>query len=332
MQLGQLRRREVITLIGGAAAAWPLAAWAQQQAVPLIGLLSSRSAVESADHVGAFREGLSQAGYVEGQNVTIDYRWADGRYDQLPILASELAARRVTAIAAVGGNVSGLAAKAATGTIPIVFIVGDDPVSLGLVSSLNRPGGNATGMSVFTTELGAKRLEILRELAPNASTIGLLINPNYQGSSRESEEVQTAAKGIGKKIVVLNASNEREIDAAFAAIAQQHVEALLVSADALFVSRRDQLVALAARHSVPAIYDLRDFVAAGGLMSYGTSFLDAYRQVGTYIGRILKGEKPSDLPVQRAVKIDLVINLRTAKALGLTFPITLLGRADEVIE
>jgi len=329
-----VKRREFITLMGGAAAAWPLAVRAQQQAVPLIGLLSSRSAAESANHVGAFREGLSQVGYVEGQNVTIDYRWADGRYDQLPILASELVARRVTAIAAVGGNVSGLAAKAATDTIPIVFIVGDDPVHLGLVSSLNRPGGNATGMSVFTTELGSKRLEILRELVPNASTIGLLINPNYQGSARESEEVQTAAKGIGKEILVLNASNEHEIDAAFSTLTQQHVDALMVSADALFVSRRDQLVALAARHSIPTIYDLRDFVATGGLMSYGTSFVDAYRQVGTYIGRILKGEKPSNLPVQRAVKIeiDLVINLRTAKILGLTFPITLLGRADEVIE
>jgi putative tryptophan/tyrosine transport system substrate-binding protein len=213
-----------------------------------------------------------------------------------------------------------------------VFIVGDDPVHLGLVGSLNRPGGNATGMSVFTTELGSKRLEILHELVPNASTIGLLINPYYQGSARESEEVQTAAKGIGKEILVLNASNEREIDAAFSTLTQQHVDALMVSADALFVSRRDQLVALAARHSMPAIYDLRDFVSAGGLMSYGTSFADAYRQVGTYIGRILKGEKPSNLPVQRAVKIDLVINLRTAKMLGLTFPITLLGRADEVIE
>jgi putative ABC transport system substrate-binding protein len=329
--IATLKRREFITLLGGAAT-WPLAAGAQQQTAPLIGLLSSRSATESANHVGAFREGLSQVGYVEGQNVTIDYRWADGRYDQLPILASELVARRVTAIAAVGGNVSGLAAKAATDTIPIVFIVGDDPVHLGLVSSLNRPGGNATGMSVFTTELGSKRLEILRELVPNASTIGLLINPNYQGSARESEEVQTAAKGIGKEILVLNASNEHEIDAAFSTLTQQHVDALMVSADALFVSRRDQLVALAARHSIPAIYDLRDFVAAGGLMSYGTSFVDAYRQVGTYIGRILKGEKPSNLPVQRAVKIDLVINLRTAKMLGLTFPITLLGRADEVIE
>jgi putative ABC transport system substrate-binding protein len=247
-------------------------------------------------------------------------------------LAAELVARRVNAIAAVGGNVSGLAAKASTDAIPIVFIVGDDPVNLGLVSSLNRPGGNATGMSVFTTELGAKRLEILRELLPNASIVGLLINPNYQGSAREADEVQSAAKGIGQTIAVLNATTEREIEQAFTTFAQQRVQAVLVSADALFVSRRAQLVALAARDSIAAMYDLRDFVTAGGLMSYGTSFLDAYRQVGAYIGRVLSGEKPGDLPVQRAVKIDLVLNLRTAKTLGLTFPITLLGRADEVIE
>jgi putative ABC transport system substrate-binding protein len=243
-----------------------------------------------------------------------------------------LVARRVMAIAAVGGNVSGLAAKAATDTTPIVFIVGDDPVKLGLVSSLNRPGGNATGISVFTTELGAKRLEILHELLPNASTVGLLINPNYQGSARESADVQTTAQRFKQNIVVLTASNQRDIDVAFAALVQQRLEALLVSADALFVSSRHHLVGLAARYSIPAIYDLRDFVAVGGLMSYGTSFLEAYRQVGFYIGRILKGEKPSDLPVQQAVKIELIINLQTAKTRDLTFPITLLGRADEVIE
>jgi ABC-type uncharacterized transport system substrate-binding protein len=327
-----MRRREFIVLFGSTVAAWPLVARAQQPAMPVIGFLSSRAAAESAEHLDAFRQGLRQAGYAEGHNVTIEYRWAEGRYDRLPSLAAELVARRVNAIAAVGGNVSGLAAKASTDAIPIVFIVGDDPVNLGLVSSLNRPGGNATGMGVFTTELGAKRLEILRKLLPNASVIGLLINPNYQGSAREADEVQSAAKGIGQTIAVLNATTEREIEQAFTTFAQQRVQAVLVSADALFVSRRDQLVALAARDSIPAMYDLRDFVTAGGLMSYGTSFLDAYRQVGAYIGRVLKGEKPGDLPVQRAVKIDLVLNLRTAKTLGLTFPITLLGRADEVIE
>jgi putative tryptophan/tyrosine transport system substrate-binding protein len=310
-----IRRRELIACLGGAVAAWPLAARAEQPS-----------------HVDAFRRGLNEAGYIEGRNVAIEYRWADGQYDRLPALASELIARRVTVIAATGGNVSGLAAKAATRTTPIVFVVGGDPVKLGLVTSFNHPGGNVTGMSVFTTELGTKRLEFLHELVPKASVIGFLINPNYQGSAREAVPVQAAARAIGRQLVVLNASDERGIDAVFATLAQQQVGALLVDADALFVSRRDQLVALAARHSMPAIYDLRDFVAAGGLMSYGTSLADAYRQVGVYTGRILKGEKPAELPVQQAVKVELVINMKTAKTLGLTFPITLLGRADEVIE
>jgi putative ABC transport system substrate-binding protein len=327
-----MNRRDFITLLGGAAAVWPLSARAQQQTMPVIGFLSSRSKDDSASHVGAFRQGLQEAGYVESQNVAIEYRWADGQYDRLPPLASELVARRVTVIAAAGGNVSGLAAKTATGTIPIVFIVGDDPVKLGLVSSFNRPGSNATGMSVFTTELGAKRLELLLEVLPRASIIGLLINPNYQGAVAEAVAVQAAGRDIGRQILVLNASSERDIDTVFANLTRQHVDALLIDADALFVSRRDHLVTLVAQHSMPAIYDLREFAAAGGLISYGTSLTDAYRRLGIYVGRILKGEKSADLPVMQPTKFELVINLKTAKALGLEVPPTLLARADEVIE
>jgi putative ABC transport system substrate-binding protein len=327
-----MRRRDFIKVIAGSAAAWPLAARAQEQAIPVIGFMSARSSAESARHVQAFWEGLNASGYIEGRNVTIEYRWAEGQYDRLPALASDLVGRGVAVIAATGGNVSGLAAKSVTSTIPIVFIVGDDPVKLGLVTSLNRPGGNITGMSVFTTELGTKRLELLQELVPNASTIGLLINPNYQGAEREAAAVQAASRVLGRQLQVLNASDDREIDGVFLVLAQQKVGALLVDADAFFVSRRDRLVAAAAHLSLPTIYDLPDFVAAGGLMSYGASLADAYHQVGVYTARILKGERAADLPVQQAVKFELVINLKTAKALGLHIPPTLLARADEVIE
>jgi len=276
--------------------AWPLAARAQQSSMPVIGFLSSRSSAESANHLHAFRQGLREAGYVEGQNVASEYRWANGKYDQLPNLASELVLRSVDVIAAAGGNVTALAASEVAKSTPLAFIVGDDPVKLGLVKSLNRPGGNATGVSIFTSELGPKRLEILNEILPKASKMGLLINPAYPGSATDVAAVQALARKIGVTVLVLNASNEQEIDTIFAALPDQRVNALLVFADALFVSRRDQLVALSARHAIPTLYDLRDFVVAGGLMSYGTNLADAYRQLGIYVGKILSGQKPADLP------------------------------------
>jgi putative ABC transport system substrate-binding protein len=326
-----MNRRDVMALLGGAAA-WPVAARAQQPTVPAIGLLDPRSADGMTNRVRAFRQGLKDTGYVEGENVTIVYGWADNQPERLPALAADLVRRRVAVIVTTGSIGAHFAAKTATATTPIVFSTAQDPVQLGLVASLARPDGNLTGINFFNGELAAKRLELLHELVPKASVIGLLINPRYQGSAREAVTVQAAARPIGRQVLVLNASDDRDIDAVFASLAQHHVEALLIDADAFFVSRRDQLVALAARHSVPAMYDLRDFVVAGGLMSYGTSLADAYRQVGVYAGRILRGAQPADLPVQQATKVELFINLRTAKTLGLTFPITLLGRADEVIE
>jgi len=326
-----MKRREFITLIGGAAT-WPLAARAQQIAMPVVGFLSSRSPEESASHVRAFQQGLNALGYVDGRNVKIDYRWAEGHYERLKSFAAELAARPATVIVATGGNVSATAAKTATATIPIVFIAGEDPVKLGLVTSLDRPGGNATGMSTFTSELVAKRLELLHELAPKAAVIGVLVNPDYPGSAPEIATVQQAARETGLRIRVLNASSEHDIDAVSETLAKQPVEALLVGADALFVRRRDQLVALARRHLVPSIYDLREYPEAGGLISYGTNLTEIYRQVGVYAGRILRGVKPADLPVERATRFDLVINLGTAKALNLRIPDRLLALADEVIE
>jgi len=327
-----MRRRTLIEGIATLGVAWPLAARAQQSSMPVIGFLSSRSSAESANHLHAFRQGLREAGYVEGQNVASEYRWANGKYDQLPNLASELVLRSVDVIAAAGGNVTALAASEVAKSTPLAFIVGDDPVKLGLVKSLNRPGGNATGVSIFTSELGPKRLEILNEILPKASKMGLLINPAYPGSATDVAAVQALARKIGVTVLVLNASNEQEIDTIFAALPDQRVNALLVFADALFVSRRDQLVALSARHAIPTLYDLRDFVVAGGLMSYGTNLADAYRQLGIYVGKILSGQKPADLPVQQAVKFEFVINLKTAKALGLEIPPNLLALADQVIE
>jgi putative ABC transport system substrate-binding protein len=325
-----MKRREFIALLGGAAA-WPLPARAQQAAMPVIGYLSARSPEDTAHLVPAFRQGLGEGGFVEGQNVTIEYRWALGQVDRLPALAAELAGRPVAVIVTTGGESAALAAKAATSTIPIVFSMGD-PVKAGLAASYNRPGGNATGINILSDTLEPKRLGLLRELVPQAVTIGFLLNPNFPSAESQSKDVQEAARAIGLQIHVLRANTDREIEAAFEIIAQHRIAALAVASSPFFDTRRDKLVALAARHSVPTIYQFREFVAAGGLVSYGIDPIDAYRQVGVYAGRILKGAKPSDLPVLQPTKFELVINLKTAKALGLDVPLHLQQLADEVIE
>jgi putative ABC transport system substrate-binding protein len=327
-----LRRRRFITLLGGAAGAWPLAARAQQPALPMIGILNGGDPIEYAHFVAAFRQSLSDAGYVEGRNLAIDYRSAEGHYDRLPALAAELVRKEVTVILAIGGGASALAAKAATAVIPIVFANGSDPVGLGLVASMNRPGANVTGVSWFGAALEAKRLEFLHELVPQAAKIGFLVNLSNPNGEFQAREVKAAADAVGKQVQALNASTNDEIVAAFAMIAQQRIGALQVAIDPFLLNRRDQLVALAARHAVPAIYALRDYVVAGGFASYGNSLVDGYRQAGVYTSRILQGAKPADLPVIRPTKFELVINLKTAKALRIEVPPSLLALADEAIE
>src|SRR6516165_46582 len=323
-------RRELPVALGGAALAWPLAAGAQQPAMAFVGLLSGGQLDDRL--IDAVRQGLKDGGYIEGRNIATKYRSADGRFDRLPGLAAELTADRVGVIIALFSPTAAMAAKAATGAIPIVFAIGADPVDLGLVSSLNRPGGNITGVTFFINTLGAKRLELLHELVPGASLIGFLVNPRNPTTQSQTTDVQTAARKLGIDLLILNASSERDIDAAFAAFIERRVNGVMVGVDALFVSRSDQLVGLAARHAMPAMYYVREFADAGGLISYGASITDAYRMAGSYAGRILKGEQPADLPTQQTVKFELAINLKTANALGITVPQTLMVAADEVIE
>jgi putative ABC transport system substrate-binding protein len=328
-----MRRRRFITLIGGAAAAWPLAARAQQPALPVVGFVHVGPADAIVPFVAAFRKGLSETGYIEGQNVTVEYRGLEGHYDRLPALMADLARRRVAVIATPGGSTPALAAKAATATIPIVFSVGEDPVQLGLVASLARPGGNATGINSFQQEVVAKRLRILHDLVPKAVSFALLLNPtNTAYAETVIRDVQQAALSIGLQIRVFNATTIGEIDAAFVTLEREHFDALFVAPDAFFVSRRGQFATLTAVHKIPAVYPQRDFVAAGGLMSYGTDIADMFHQVGVYTGKILKGAKPADLPVLQSTKFEFVINLQTARALGIEVPPSLLAVADEVIE
>jgi putative tryptophan/tyrosine transport system substrate-binding protein len=326
-----MQRRQFIALLGGTVAAWPLAVRAQQPAIPTIGFLRSTLPDASTDLLVALRKGLKEAGYVEGQNITIEYRWAENRHERLSALAADLVRQRCVAIIA-GGVDAASAAKAATATIPIIFATGDDPVRSGLVGSLNRPGGNVTGVFGVSATVEGKQLGLLREVVPKAAVIGMLVNPASRSFERQERETQAAARALGQQLHVFKASSEHDIDSAFAALTQYQIGALLIAANSLFTGQRDQLVALAARHAMPTLHYTREFVEAGGLMSYGTSIRDQYRQVGVYVGRVLKGEKPADLPIIQSSKFDLVINLKTAKTLGLTVPFGLLNAADEVIE
>ena len=327
-----MRRRDFIALFGGAAAAWPFAVLAQQSAMPTIGYLHSASPAPFAHLVAAFRQALNESGYAEGRNVTIEYRWANGQYDRLPELASDLVRRQVAVIVASGGSVSALAAKKASSTIPIVFSAGDDPVKIGLVESLSHPGGNVTGVNVVIGALDSKKLGLLRELVPNATFIAVLENPKLPAVQDRLSTVQAAARSVGQQIEVFYVSDEKDLDTTFSHVAQSGAKALVVGADAFFNNRRDRLVALAARYAIPAIYETREYVVAGGLMSYGTNLAEGYRQVGIYTARILRGDKPADLPVVQSSKFELVINMKTANALSLTVPNSMQLLADEVIE
>ena len=325
-------RRKFLATLGGSAVAWPLAARAQQAVMPVVGFLHATSPDATPSSQPGFRRGLAETGYVEGQNVAVEYRWAGGRYDQLPTLAAELVRRRVAVIAAGGTSAPALAAKAATSTIPIVFQTGSDPVKDGLVASLNRPGGNITGVSRLSFALGPKRLELLHELVPKATVIAFLVNPANPVAASQIQEIREPARSLGLQVHVLEASSEAKIEIAFETLMQQRVGALLLANDTFLSGRRELFIALAARHAIPVMYPARDAVAAGGLMSYDASAEDSFRQVGTYVGRILKGEKPADLPVLQPTKFELALNVKTAKALGLDVPPMLLARADEVIE
>jgi len=327
----RIRRRELISLIGGAAV-WPLTTRAQQLAMPVVGFVNSVSpGGGSYPPLPAFLSGLGETGFVEGRNVAIEYRWAEGHYERLPALIADLVQRNVSVIAATSTSAA-VAAKPATSTIPIVFEMGSDPVELGLVASLSRPGGNVTGVINLTVELGSKQLGLLHELVPRTTVIAALINPNFAGTEKQLRDWEAAARALGLQLILLRASTEREIETAFTTMARQSVGALLVSIDTFFIAQRNQIVALAARHAIPAVYELRDFAVAGGLMSYGTDLADAYRQAGLYTGRILKGEKPADLPVQRSTKFEFVINFKTAKTLGIEVPNSMQLLATEVIE
>ena len=327
-----LGRREVIIGLGGTAAAWPLAALAQQPAMPMIGFMSGRAPEDSAHLVSAFRQGLAETGFVEGQTVTIEFRWADGDYDRLPALAADLVSGKVAVLVGVGGDVSAIAAKKATASIPVVFGMGADPVKAGLVASFNRPGGNATGFTLWTSEMESKRLGLLRDIVPAVQLIGILVNPKFPPSSQELNDLELAAKGIGQRLFVASANDDAELDAALTSLGQQRVGAFLVTAAPFFDTRLERIVGFAARNRLPAIYQFREYAVAGGLISYGPNVVESYRNAGDYVGRILKGEKPADLPVLQPTKYDFVINLKTAKALGLTVPPTLLAEAGEVIE